>query len=443
MIKNITILGAGESGFGAAMLANQKGHNVFVSDNSKIRKDIKSIFLENSIRFEENKHTFNEIEFSDLIIKSPGIPNNSEIISKIKSIDIPIISEIEFASSYSNSFKICITGTNGKTTTTKLIHHILNKSGIDVGLAGNIGDSFSKTLLSGDKDVYVLEISSFQLDDIKNFKPNISVITNIIEDHLDRYDNDFSKYVDAKMKIIMNQDESDYLIYNSDDKALINVLKNKKLPVNKISIGIKNNDQNQVLVDNNILSNKKKTIMINTEEFALKGRHNLLNAMAAITVSDLLKIDNEIIRESLLTFSGLPHRLENFLKIQGVNYINDSKATNVNAAYYALDSMKSPTVWIAGGVDKGNDYTELLPIVREKVKAIICLGIDNAKIIETFKPVIEIIVETESITEAVKVANKIAEKKENVLLSPACSSFDLFDNYEDRGNQFKNAVRNL
>ena len=443
MIKNITILGAGESGFGAAMLANQKGHNVFVSDNSKIRKDIKSIFLENSIRFEENKHTFNEIEFSDLIIKSPGIPNNSEIISKIKSIDIPIISEIEFASSYSNSFKICITGTNGKTTTTKLIYHILHKSGIDVGLAGNIGDSFSKTLLSGDKEVYVLEISSFQLDDIKKFKPNISVITNIIEDHLDRYDNDFSKYVDAKMKITMNQDESDYLIYNSDDKALIDVLKNKKLPVNKISIGIKNSDQNQVLVDNNILSNKKKTIMINTEEFALKGRHNLLNAMAAITVSDLLKIDNEIIRESLLTFSGLPHRLENFLKIQGVNYINDSKATNVNAAYYALDSMKSPTVWIAGGVDKGNDYTELLPIVREKVKAIICLGIDNAKIIETFKPVIEIIIETESITEAVKVANKIAEKKENVLLSPACSSFDLFDNYEDRGNQFKNAVRNL
>ena len=443
MIKNITILGAGESGFGAAMLANQKGHNVFVSDNSKIRKDIKSIFLENSIRFEENKHTFNEIEISDLIIKSPGIPNNSEIISKIKSIDIPIISEIEFASSYSNSFKICITGTNGKTTTTKLIHHILHKSGIDVGLAGNIGDSFSKTLLSGDKEVYVLEISSFQLDDIKKFKPNISVITNIIEDHLDRYDNDFSKYVDAKMKITMNQDESDYLIYNSDDKALINVLKNKKLPVNKISIGIKNSNQNQVLVENNILSNKKKTIMINTEEFALKGRHNLLNAMAAITVSDLLKIDNEIIRESLLTFSGLPHRLENFLKIQGVNYINDSKATNVNAAYYALDSMKSPTVWIAGGVDKGNDYTELLPIVREKVKAIICLGIDNAKIIETFKPVIEIIVETESITEAVKVANKIAEKKENVLLSPACSSFDLFDNYEDRGNQFKNAVRNL
>ena len=443
MIKNITILGAGESGFGAAMLANQKGHNVFVSDSGNIREDIKSIFLENSIKFEEKNHSFDKIEFSDLVIKSPGISNSSEIISKIRSIDIPIISEIEFASSYSNSFKICITGTNGKTTTTKLIHHILNKSGLDVGLAGNIGDSFSKMLLSGDKDIYVIEISSFQLDDIKKFKPNISIITNIIEDHLDRYENDFSKYVDAKMKIIKNQDESDYLIYNSDDKALMEVLKNKKLPVNKISIGIENNHQNRVFIDNNIFSNKKKTIMINTEEFALKGRHNLLNAMAAITVSDLLKIDNKIIRESLLTFSGLPHRLENFLKIQGVNYINDSKATNVNAAYYALDSMKSPTVWIAGGVDKGNDYSELLPIVREKVKAIICLGIDNAKIIETFKPVIEIIVETESITEAVKVANKIAEKKDNVLLSPACASFDLFDSYEDRGDQFKKAVRNL
>ncbi len=443
MIKNITILGAGESGYGAAMLANQKGHNVFVSDSSNIREDIKSIFLENSIRFEENKHSFDRIEFSDLIVKSPGISNNSEIISKIRAINIPIISEIEFASRHSNSFKICVTGTNGKTTTTKLIHHILDKSGLDVGLAGNIGDSFSKMLLSGDKDIYVLEISSFQLDDIKKFKPNISIITNIIEDHLDRYENDFSKYVDAKMKITKNQDESDYLIYNSDDKTLINVLKKKKLSVNQISIGIKNNDHNQLLIDDNILSNKKKTIMINTEEFALKGRHNLLNAMAAITVSDLLKIDNEVIRESLLTFSGLPHRLENFLKIQGVNYINDSKATNVNAAYYALDSMKSPTVWIAGGVDKGNDYTELLPIVREKVKAIICLGIDNAKIIETFKPVIEIIVETESISEAVKVANKIAEKKDNVLLSPACASFDLFDNYEDRGDQFKKAVRNL
>ena len=442
-MKSITILGAGESGFGAAMLAHHKGFNVFVSDSNKITEDRKSEMIKKSIMFEEENHSFEKIKLSDLVIKSPGISNSSKIILKIKSSGIPIVSEIEFASNYSNSFKICVTGTNGKTTTTKLIYHILKKAGLDVGLAGNIGDSFSKILLSGDKDIYVLEISSFQLDDIKKFRPNISVITNIIEDHLDRYENDFGKYVDAKIKIAKNQKSSDYLIYNSDDKILLEALRVNKLEVNKIPIGINTKKSNQITFDKKIFYNKKKTIMINTDEFALKGRHNLLNAMVAITVSDLLKIDNDIIRESLLTFSGLPHRLENFLKIQGVNYINDSKATNVNAAYYALDSMRAPTIWIAGGVDKGNDYTDLLPIVREKVKAIICLGINNTKIIETFRPVIEIIVETESITEAVKVANKIAIKKDNVLLSPACASYDLFKNYEDRGDQFKAAVRGL
>ena len=442
-MKSITILGAGESGFGAAMLAHLKGFNVFVSDSNKINEKRKSEMIKKSIMFEEENHSFDKIKSSDFVVKSPGISNSSEIISKIKSSGIPIVSEIEFASNYSNSFKICVTGTNGKTTTTKLIYHILKGAGLDVGLAGNIGDSFSKMLLSGDKDIYVLEISSFQLDDIKKFRPNISVITNIIEDHLDRYENDFSKYIDAKIKIAKNQKSSDCLIYNSDDKTLLEALKVNRLEVNKIPIGINTKKRNQITLDKKILYNKKKTIMINTDEFALKGRHNLLNAMAAITVSDLLKIDNDIIRESLLTFSGLPHRLEKFLKIQGVNYINDSKATNVNAAYYALDSMRAPTIWIAGGVDKGNDYTDLLPIVREKVKAIICLGINNTKIIETFKPVIEIIVETESITEAVKVANKIAIKKDNVLLSPACASYDLFNNYEDRGDQFKEAVRSL
>ena len=442
-MKSITILGAGESGFGAAMLVHHMGFNVFVSDLNKINEDKKSEMIKKSIMFEEENHSFDRIKLSDFVIKSPGISNSSEIILKIKSFGIPIISEIEFASNYSDSFKICITGTNGKTTTTKLIYHILKKAGLDVGLAGNIGDSFSKMLLSGDKDIYVLEISSFQLDDIKKFRPNISVITNIIEDHLDRYENDFRKYIDAKMKIAKNQKSSDYLIYNSDDIILLEALRLNRLEANKIPIGINTKRQNQITLDKKILYNKKKTIMINTDEFALKGRHNLLNAMAAITVSDLLKIDNDIIRESLMTFSGLPHRLEKFLKIQGVNYINDSKATNVNAAYYALDSMRAPTIWIAGGVDKGNDYTDLLPIVREKVKAIICLGINNTKLIETFKPVIEIIVETESITEAVKVANKIAIKKDNVLLSPACASYDLFNNYEDRGDQFKEAVRSL
>ena len=443
MIKNITILGAGESGFGAAMLASKKGYNVFVSDHSYIDDSVKLLFENNSIKFEENEHSIDIIKSSDLIIKSPGIPNSSDIITKIKSLEIPIISEIEFASKNSKSFKICITGTNGKTTTTNLIYNILKTSGLSVGIAGNVGDSFSKMLLSGDKDIYVLEISSFQLDDIKDFKPNISVITNILEDHLDHYEHDFSKYIKAKMKIIMNQDNTDYLVYNSDDKQLVNALDNNNSPVKKVSFGIENQIENLIDNKNNILSNKKKTIMINTEELALKGRHNLLNSMAALTVSDLLKIENEVIRESLTSFSGLPHRLENFLKIQGVNYINDSKATNVNAAYYALDSMTSPTIWIAGGVDKGNDYSQLLPIVREKVKAIICLGIDNNKLLETFTPISEIIVETESIDEAVKIASKIAEKKDNVLLSPACASFDLFKSYEDRGNQFKQAVRNL
>ena len=311
-MKSITILGAGESGIGAAMLARQKGLTVFVSDSNKINEDRKLEMIRNSIMFEEENHSFDKIKLSDFVIKSPGISNSSEIISKIKLSGIPIVSEIEFASSYSNSFKICITGTNGKTTTTKLIYHILKRAGLDVGLAGNIGDSFSKMLLSGDKDIYVLEISSFQLDDIKKFRPNISVITNIIEDHLDRYENDFGKYVDAKMKIAKNQKSSDYLIYNSDDKILSEALRVNKFKVNKIPIGINTNKQNQITIDKNILSNKKKTIMINTDEFALKGRHNLLNAMAAITVSDLLKIDNDIIRQSFLTFSGLPHRLENF-----------------------------------------------------------------------------------------------------------------------------------
>ena len=298
-MKSITILGAGESGFGAAMLAHHKGFNVFVSDLNKINEDKKSEMIKKSIMFEEENHSFDKIKLSDFVIKSPGISNSSEIILKIKSFGIPIISEIEFASNYSNSFKICVTGTNGKTTTTKLIYHILKKAGLDVGLAGNIGDSFSKMLLSGDKDIYVLEISSFQLDDIKKFRPNISVITNIIEDHMDRYENDFGKYVDAKMKIAKNQKSSDYLIYNCDDKILLEALRVNKLEVNKIPIGINTKRQNQITLDKKILYNKKKTIMINTDEFALKGRHNLLNAMAAITVSDLLKIDNDIIRESL------------------------------------------------------------------------------------------------------------------------------------------------
>ena len=289
-------------------------------------------------------------------------------------------------------------------------------------------------------DYYVLEISSFQLDDIVDFKPNIAIITNLFEDHLDRYNYDFSKYIKSKLRITMNQENTDTILYNMDDKILKDAIDKSNSKATKMTYGLNNTsfDGNKILI-----KNKKKTLMINIEELSLKGRHNLLNAMAAISVADLLKISKESIRESLLTFKGLPHRLENVLTIQGVNYINDSKATNINAAFYALDSMNSQTVWIVGGVDKGNDYFELLPLVREKVKAIICLGVDNKKIIEIFSPVIDLIVETESMIEAVKISRKIADKKDNVLLSPACSSFDLFENYEDRGNQFKKAVRNL
>ena len=440
MKKRVSILGSGISGIGAAILAKEKGYDVFVSDNNKINSKAKNKLDSISVPWEENNHSYNHLKKSDLIIKSPGISNESEIIIKLRSSNVKVISEIEFASLHTNSFIIGITGSNGKTTTTELIYHILNKSGLNVGIAGNIGTSFSKQIAENSFEYYVLELSSFQLDDIIDFKPNIAIITNLFEDHLDRYNYDFSKYIDSKLRITMNQENNDTILYNVDDKILKNAINTSGSKASKMTYGINSSSFDG---KNILIKNKKKTLMINIEELSLKGRHNLLNAMAAITVADLLKISKESVRESLLTFKGLPHRLENVLTIQGVNYINDSKATNVNAAFYALDSMNSQTVWIVGGVDKGNDYSELLPLVREKVKAIICLGVDNKKIIETFNPIIDLIVETESMVEAVKVSRKIAEKKDTVLLSPACASFDLFNDYEDRGNQFKNAVRNL
>jgi len=440
MKKRVSILGSGISGIGAAILAKEKGYDVFVSDNNKIDSDVKNKLDSISVPWEEKNHSYNQLKKSDFIIKSPGISNESEIIIKLRSSNVKIISEIEFASTHTNSFIIGITGSNGKTTTTELIYHILNKSGLNVGVAGNIGTSFSKQVAENSFEYYVLEISSFQLDDIIDFKPNIAIITNLFQDHLDRYNYDFNKYIDSKLRITMNQENNDTILYNIDDKILKNAINTSGSKANKMSYGINSSSFDG---KNILIKNKKKTLMINIEELSLKGRHNLLNAMAAITVADLLKITKESVRESLLTFKGLPHRLENVLTIQGVNYINDSKATNVNAVYYALDSMSSQTVWIVGGVDKGNDYSELLPLVREKVKAIICLGVDNKKIIETFNPIIDLIVETESMVEAVKISRKIAEKKDTVLLSPACASFDLFNDYQDRGNQFKNAVRNL
>jgi len=440
MKKRVSILGSGISGIGAAILAKEKGYDVFVSDINKINSKAKNKLDSISIPWEENNHSYNHLKKSDLIIKSPGISNESEIVVKLRNSNVDIISEIEFASLYTNAFIIGITGSNGKTTTTELIYHILKESGLNVGIAGNIGTSFSKQIAENSFDYYVLEISSFQLDNIIDFKPNIAIITNLVEDHLDRYNYDFNKYIDSKLRITMNQENSDTILYNIDDESLKDAINNSKTKASKIGYAINTSSFDG---KNILIKNKKKTLMINIEELSLKGRHNLLNAMVAITVADLLKISKDSIRDSLLTFKGLPHRLENVLTIQGVNYINDSKATNVNAAYYALDSMNSQTVWVVGGVDKGNDYSELLPLVREKVKAIICLGVDNKKIIETFSPIIDLIVETESMDEAVKISRKIAEKKDTVLLSPACASFDLFKDYEDRGNQFKNAVRNL
>ena len=440
MKKRVSILGSGISGIGAAILAKNKGYDVFVSDINKIDAKAKNKLDSISIPWEEKNHSYNNLKESDLIIKSPGISNESEIVIKLRNSKVKIISEIEFASLHTNSFIIGITGSNGKTTTSKLIYHILKKSGLNVGIAGNIGTSFSKQIAENSFEYYVLEISSFQLDDIIDFKPNIAIITNLFEDHLDRYNYDFSKYIDSKLRITMNQKNTDTILYNIDDKILKDAINKSDSKATKMTFGINSSSFDG---KNILIKNKKKTLMINIEELSLKGRHNLLNAMAAITVADLLKISKESVRESLLTFKGLPHRLENVLTIQGVNYINDSKATNVNAVFYALDSMKSQTVWIVGGVDKGNDYSELLPLVREKVKAIICLGVDNKKIIEIFSSIIDLIVETESMVEAVKISRKIAEKKDTVLLSPACASFDLFKDYEDRGNQFKNAVRNL
>ena len=440
MKKRVSILGSGISGIGAAILAKEKGYDVFVSDINKINSKAKNKLDSISIPWEENNHSYNHLKKSDLIIKSPGISNESEIVVKLRNSNVDIISEIEFASLYTNAFIIGVTGSNGKTTTTELIYHILKESGLNVGIAGNIGTSFSKQIAENSFDYYVLEISSFQLDNIIDFKPNIAIITNLVEDHLDRYNYDFNKYIDSKLRITMNQENSDTILYNIDDESLKDAINNSKTKASKIGYAINTSSFDG---KNILIKNKKKTLMINIEELSLKGRHNLLNAMVAITVADLLKISKDSIRDSLLTFKGLPHRLENVLTIQGVNYINDSKATNVNAAYYALDSMNSKTVWVVGGVDKGNDYSELLPLVREKVKAIICLGVDNKKIIETFSPIIELIVETESMDEAVKISRKIAEKKDTVLLSPACASFDLFKDYEDRGNQFKEAVRNL
>jgi UDP-N-acetylmuramoylalanine--D-glutamate ligase len=441
----LVILGGGESGVGTAILGKKKGYDVFVSDFGKIKENYKEVLLINDIAWEEQGHSDELILNADVVMKSPGIPDNSPIVKKLKEKGVSVISEIEFAAPYTQATIIGITGSNGKTTTTMLTHHLLKAAGLNVGLGGNIGKSFAWQIADNKYDSYVLELSSFQLDGIENFKPHIAIITNISPDHLDRYNYKYENYIDAKFRITMNQTEEDYLIYDADDEAISEWLKTHTTKAKLIPFSL-----TKTFSDGAYIQNNKMEIKINQEEFtmdtehiALEGKHNMKNAMAATSVAKLMQIRKATIRESLSNFQGVEHRLEKVLKIQNVQYINDSKATNVNATFFALDSMNAPTVWIVGGVDKGNDYNELMSLVREKVKAIICLGVDNKKIIDVFGNVVDMMIEVDNMDDAVRMAQRLSEKGDVVLLSPACASFDLFENYEDRGNQFKQAVKNL
>ncbi|MDF4223387.1 UDP-N-acetylmuramoyl-L-alanine--D-glutamate ligase [Maribacter sp. M208] len=441
----LVVLGGGESGVGTAILALKKGYDVFVSDKGKIKEKYKNVLEHFEIDWEEEQHSEDRILKADLVMKSPGIPDKVPLVKQLVEKGVPVISEIEFASKYTDAKIIGITGSNGKTTTTMLTNHILASAELKVGMAGNIGDSYAKMVAENDFEYYVLEISSFQLDGIVDFKPHIAVITNITPDHLDRYEYEFENYITSKFRIAENQDENDYLIYDADDTVLVEWLnkhpvKSKLMPfsLNKVLEQGAFIEQNEI-----IIKTTTDTISMTKNTLALEGQHNVKNTMAAATIAKLIGIRKETIRACVSNFQGAPHRLEKVLKIHHVEYINDSKATNVNAAYYALDSMKTPTVWIVGGVDKGNEYMELMPLVREKVKAIICLGENNEKIKHVFGNAVDLLVETYAMEEAVKVAYKIAERGDTVLLSPACASFDLFKNYEDRGDQFKNCVKNL
>ncbi len=443
--KKLVVLGAGESGVGTAVLAQKQGFNVFVSDKGSVKPEYRLVLEKYKIRFEEGNHDEEEIMSASEIVKSPGIPEKVDILKKIRMAGIPVVSEIEFAGRYSKAKMIGITGTNGKTTTTMLVYHILQKAGLKVGLAGNVGKSFAMQVAEQDFDYYVLELSSFQLDDMYNFKCDIAILTNITPDHLDRYNYELKNYVMAKFRIAQNQTPSDAFIYCADDALTTEFLpsvdvKSKKYPFSiktKIEEGAYLEDQ-QLIINTN---NNQFTMLIH--ELALQGKHNLYNSMAAGITSRLVDIRKEVIRESLSDFRNVEHRLEFVSTVHGIEFVNDSKATNINSTWFALESFNKPVILILGGVDKGNDYEMLEELVKEKVKAIICLGKDNKKIIKAFAGMVEEIVETETADEAVKESYRIGKKGDVVLLSPACASFDLFENYEDRGRQFKKAVKSL
>ena len=442
----MVILGAGESGVGAALLASQQGYDVFVSDGGAIKENYREELAANNILFEEAQHTESGIFNADEVIKSPGIPEKADIMKKIRAKQIPVISEIEFASRYiGNSKVIAITGSNGKTTTTALTYHICKHAEKDCAMVGNIGISFAKQVAKDPKELYVAEISSFQLDDIKKFRPDVAVLTNITEDHLDRYNYKIENYVNSKFRIAKNQQPGDVFIYNLDDETTMKNITNYPIKSTQAPITMsKELPQGAYLINAKMhLKWKTEEMQMNVSDFALKGKHNQYNSMAASMAATAVDIRKEKIREALQTFESLEHRMEPVATIKGVEFVNDSKATNVNSTWFALESMTKPVILILGGVDKGNDYGLLTELVKEKVKAIVCMGADNRKIHEAFGEIVALIVNTENAQEAVQAAFHFANKGEVVLLSPACASFDLFKNYEDRGNQFKQAVKNL
>jgi UDP-N-acetylmuramoylalanine--D-glutamate ligase len=441
----LVILGSGESGVGTAILAQKLGYEVFVSDRGVISESYMKVLDEHQIDYESGVHSENKILDATLVMKSPGIPNNAQIVQQCEVKGIKIVSEIEFAAPHTNATIIAITGSNGKTTTTMIAYHLLKSAGYHVGLAGNIGQSFAWQVATQNFDYYVLEISSFQLDHCYTFKPHIAILTNITPDHLDRYNYQFDLYADAKFKITQNQTANDYFIYDADDENIANGFLRHEIKAQKIPFSV------EQILEIGAFSNEQKlnfklnteTFTMNIKEISIEGKHNQKNTMAASSAASLLRIRKESIRQSMQVFQGVEHRLEKVAKINDVVFINDSKATNVNSVQYALDSIQTAVVLIMGGVDKGNDYDFIMPLVREKVKAIVCLGIDNAKIIHAFGNVVDVISESNSMNEAVRIAYSFTEKGDTVLLSPACASFDLFKNYEDRGNQFKEAIKNL
>jgi UDP-N-acetylmuramoylalanine--D-glutamate ligase len=444
-MKKIVVLGAGESGTGSAVLAQQKGFEVFVSDSGQIKDKYKEVLNAHQIKWEEGKHSEEMILSADEIIKSPGIHEDAPLVLKLHENGIHVISEIEFAGRYAKGIKICVTGSNGKTTVTNLISHMLQKAGKNVAMTGNVGNSFAMAVAEGSYDYYVIELSSFQLDGMFEFKADIAILMNITPDHLDRYGYKLQNYIDSKFRITQNQTKTEYLIFWDGDPIVKSELSKKSYSMTLLPFSDEITEGMIACIENNelIINYPTKTKLMTIHELALKGRHNTYNSMAAAITGKVLNIRKEVIRESLADFQGVEHRLEHVITVCGINFINDSKATNVNSTWYALECMENDVVWIVGGIDKGNDYSELFPVVKKKVKAIVCLGKDNRKIIDAFKDKVPTIVETFSMEEAVRSSYYLAKKGETVLLSPSCASFDLFKNYEDRGRQFKQSVRNL